>query len=116
MRVLRKFSDARMVGLTRDIAEAVRESSQDEADSQANFQRRLSDRLAPKLEVMQQLRREMFPGSSDEIELDMPEQWNGKLQVDFGSATPVAASARRLQGSLEEIDVGGVHAQAHTLF
>jgi len=110
--VLRKYGDARMVGLTHDVAEAVRASSM-EGRSREETQRRLAERLRSRLAEMRQLSEEMFPGSSQQLSIDMdrvPElnSWHAQLQVDLGHAT-----GRRLAtaGAL-----GGVRAQAQTLF
>jgi len=109
---LRKYGDARMVGLTHDVAEAVRASSM-EGTSREETQRRLAEKLRPRIAEMRQLSEEMFPGSSQQLSINMdrvPElnNWHAKLQVDLGHAT-----GRRLATAGE---LGGLRAQAQTLF
>merc|ERR1719401_2631483 len=88
--VLRKYGDARMVGLTHDVAEAVH-MSKVEGRSPEETQRRLAESLRPRLAEMQQLSEEMLPGSGQQLSLSMdqvPElnKWHAELQVDLGHA------------------------------
>jgi len=115
MNVVRKFSDARMLGLTRDVADAVRESVEEGDGADVELQRRLAERLAPKLAVLQQLREEMYPGTQDELDVPMGNDWHAKMQVDLGAPSASAPATRRLQAGLDSEDVDGVRAQAHTL-
>lgn len=113
LRVVRKYSDERMLGLTQDVANAVRESVQEGETAEEDVQRRLFERLAPKVEVIQQLREEMYPGSAGKLEVGT--ETESKVGV-----APLAsfASSRRLQeepDALDSQDVEGVRAQAHTV-
>jgi len=106
MRVLNKYSDSRMLGLTQKVVAAVRETAEEKGD-QTVLARKLSERLTPSLSDMRQLHKEMFPGSDEEFKLDLSsvpalKNWNSDLKVDLG---------RRLSA-----DNGDVRAQAHTLF
>jgi len=106
MRVLKKYSDSRMLGLTQKVVAAVRETAEEKGD-QTVLARKLSERLTPSLSDMRQLHKEMFPGAKDEFNLDLDgvpalKHWNGELKVDL---------SRRLSA-----DNGDVQSQAHTLF
>jgi len=102
MRVLKMYSDSRMLSLTHKVAAAVRETAQEKGD-QSVLARKLMERLTPSLSDMRQLHKEMFPGAGDEFKLDLDSKhWNGELKVDLG---------RRL--SAYNCDV---RSQAHTLF
>mmetsp|Transcript_98941 Transcript_98941/g.265714 ORF Transcript_98941/g.265714 Transcript_98941/m.265714 type:complete len:310 (+) Transcript_98941:80-1009(+) len=102
MRVLNKYSDSRMLGLTQKVVAAVRETAEEKGD-QTVLARKLSERLTPSLSDMRQLHKEMFPGAGDEFKLDLDSKhWNGELKVDLG---------RRLSAYN-----GDVRSQARTLF
>mmetsp|Transcript_15097 Transcript_15097/g.48341 ORF Transcript_15097/g.48341 Transcript_15097/m.48341 type:complete len:317 (+) Transcript_15097:57-1007(+) len=106
MRVLKMYSDSRMLSLTHKVAAAVRETAQEKGD-QSVLARKLAERLTPSLSDMRQLHKEMFPGAKDEFNLDLDgvpalKHWNGELKVDL---------SRRLSA-----DNGDVQSQAHTLF
>jgi len=102
MRVLKMYSDSRMLSLTHKVAAAVRETAQEKGDQSA-LARKLMERLTPSLSDMRQLHKEMFPGAGDEFKLDLDSKhWNGELKVDLG---------RRLSAYN-----GDVRSQARTLF
>lgn len=106
IRVLKAYRDGRMVGLTRKVTAAVRETALEKGD-QSVLARKLAAVLTPSLSDMKQLHKEMFPGASEEFKLDLHDMpglksWNGEVQVDLG---------RRLS-----TDSSDVRAQAHTLF
>mmetsp|Transcript_64171 Transcript_64171/g.162633 ORF Transcript_64171/g.162633 Transcript_64171/m.162633 type:complete len:310 (+) Transcript_64171:66-995(+) len=102
MRVLKMYSDSRMLSLTHKVAAAVRETAQEKGD-QSVLARKLMERLTPSLSDMRQLHKEMFPGAIDEFKFDLDSKhWNGELKVDLG---------RRLSAYN-----GDVRSQAHTLF
>jgi len=112
LHALRKYGDARMVGLSHVVTEAVRASTAGGA-SREETQRRLAEKLRPRLAEMRQLSEEMFPGSGQQLSLSMdqvPElhKWHAELQVDLSHA-----GARRLAAAGE---LDGVRAQAQTFF
>jgi hypothetical protein len=110
LQVLRKYGDARMVGLSHDVTESVRTSTLGGA-SQEEAQRRLAERLRPRLAEIRQLSEEMFPGQQLSLSMgQVPElhKWHAELQVDLRHA-----DARRL-ATAGELD--GVRAQAQTFF
>jgi len=110
LQVLSKYGDARVVGLSHDITEAVRTSTLGGA-SQEEAQRRLAERLRPRLAEIRQLSEEMLPGQQLSLSMgQVPElhKWHAELQVDLSHA-----GARRL-ATAGELD--GVRAQAQTFF
>eukprot|EP00444_Apocalathium_aciculiferum_P036993 CAMPEP_0183493400 /NCGR_PEP_ID=MMETSP0370-20130417/183431_1 /TAXON_ID=268820 /ORGANISM="Peridinium aciculiferum, Strain PAER-2" /LENGTH=559 /DNA_ID=CAMNT_0025686743 /DNA_START=64 /DNA_END=1746 /DNA_ORIENTATION=- len=66
MRVLKKYSDSRLLGLTQKVVAAVRETAEEQGD-QAVLARKLSERLTPSLSDMRQLHKEMFQGWRDAV-------------------------------------------------
>jgi len=117
LRVIRKFGDARMVGLAHDLAEATRQA-EEEGQDQESVRRRLSEVLAPRAREVQQLSEEMFPGQGLTIDAGAlsPQlrKWHAAVEVDLGSA-PAARKERRLSEVGDSI-AQGVQVHAHTLF
>eukprot|EP00445_Apocalathium_hangoei_P036476 CAMPEP_0203959860 /NCGR_PEP_ID=MMETSP0359-20131031/90767_1 /ASSEMBLY_ACC=CAM_ASM_000338 /TAXON_ID=268821 /ORGANISM="Scrippsiella Hangoei, Strain SHTV-5" /LENGTH=339 /DNA_ID=CAMNT_0050894047 /DNA_START=71 /DNA_END=1090 /DNA_ORIENTATION=+ len=107
LRVLKKYSDARMVSLTREVRAAVDESEREGGDHNT-LKAKLTQRLMPKLSDLRALTEEMFPGKDpNSIDMDMDkDQWHSNLKVDFG---------RRLSAVVGD-SLGGVTPQARTLF
>eukprot|EP00429_Kryptoperidinium_foliaceum_P064993 CAMPEP_0176067068 /NCGR_PEP_ID=MMETSP0120_2-20121206/33473_1 /TAXON_ID=160619 /ORGANISM="Kryptoperidinium foliaceum, Strain CCMP 1326" /LENGTH=332 /DNA_ID=CAMNT_0017400679 /DNA_START=1 /DNA_END=999 /DNA_ORIENTATION=+ len=106
LRSLRKFGDARMVLMSRSVAEAVEDNARDEGGDSAALQRRLSDALAPRLADLFHMHAEM----STDVPVDPTSalgKWHPQLEVDM--------SATRRLSVLDGI-TGGVSAHAQALF
>jgi len=117
LRVLRKFGDPRMVGLTRDIAETAQQAK-DRGENHESLKRRLSEILAPKMHELQQLSQEMFPGKAFNFEVDAFPQlrkWHPAVEVDLPDASET--QRRRLTEAAQGSSIEhGVQVQAKTLF
>lgn len=116
-RVLRYYGDARMLRLSVEMNDAIKETIQAKGDHK-HLKRVLFQKFQPKIGEMRQLAEEMFPGSGAQLTLDLDKlnlvhrfkQWHLNTQ---GSSSRTA-SARQLT-STSNAD-GAVKAQAATFF
>eukprot|EP00444_Apocalathium_aciculiferum_P055981 CAMPEP_0183604168 /NCGR_PEP_ID=MMETSP0371-20130417/181812_1 /TAXON_ID=268820 /ORGANISM="Peridinium aciculiferum, Strain PAER-2" /LENGTH=318 /DNA_ID=CAMNT_0025816265 /DNA_START=32 /DNA_END=986 /DNA_ORIENTATION=+ len=108
MRVLKMYSDSRMLSLTHKVAAAVRETAQEKGD-QSVLARKLAELLTPSLSDMRQLHKEMFPGAKDEFNLDL----DGVPALELVGHE--AASQGDVPGAKDEfnLDLDGVPALKH---
>jgi len=114
LHVLRKFSDSRLVGLTKDIAEATSSAkNEDGTHDEQQLRRRLSEKLLPRATEVRALSEELFPGRSPgTVAIPLNGQdWHAEVEVDLRDSD--VTSSRRLYTS----EPGrGVRAQAKTVF
>lgn len=117
LRVLRHYGDERMLRLSDDISDAVRQTIEENGDHE-HLKRRLLEKLQPKLGELRELSEEMFPGSGPRMMLDVDglgvvgrfKEWEPATEA---VGIPRSSPARRLAGVSAD---GGVRAQAATFF
>jgi len=106
LRVLRHYADPRVLSLGNDIGEAM-DDMKAEAGDRRSFQRRLSEKLRPKLRELRELCDDIAPGTGKGLRVDAddfadiePVQVPGKWHVQVEMTPPKVAFSDRPSGLL----------------
>mmetsp|Transcript_36631 Transcript_36631/g.114023 ORF Transcript_36631/g.114023 Transcript_36631/m.114023 type:complete len:369 (+) Transcript_36631:80-1186(+) len=106
LRILRHYADPRVLSLGNDIGEAM-DDMKAEAGDRRSFQRRLSEKLRPKLRELRELCDDIAPGTGKGLRVDAddfadiePVQVPGKWHVQVEMTPPKVAFSDRPSGLL----------------
>jgi len=115
-KALRHYGDQRMVALSRAVLDSVQETSAEHGD-EAAFQRRLMEKLQPRMRDVLSLGEVLFPArNGDGVDVNTGSgvnQWHMQVGMSQPQVGSQSVSARRL--SAEDL-TGGVTVQVRTMF